>query len=131
VETIGDSMNESNRYAGNLNSIASDVQKMNDRWWQDPSTGLWKERNVGEMLMLSTSELAEAMEGHRKNLMDDKLPQYKSFDVEVVDCMIRLLDIARLFKNPIQEIYESKMEYNRTREDHTHTYRLSEHGKKY
>lgn len=131
METIGDSMNESNRYAGNLNSIASDVQKMNDRWWQDPSTGLWKERNVGEMLMLSTSELAEAMEGHRKNLMDDKLPQYKSFDVEVVDCMIRLLDIARLFKNPIQEIYESKMEYNRTREDHTHTYRLSEHGKKY
>jgi len=44
--------------------------------------------------MLTTSELAEALEGDRKNLMDDKLPQYKMFDVEIVDTFIRLFDIA-------------------------------------
>lgn len=51
------------------------------------------QRNIGELLMLCVSELSEALEGHRKNLQDDKLPQYKMFDVEIVDCFIRMFDI--------------------------------------
>ena len=45
-------------------------------------------------MMLIVSELSEAIEGCRKNLMDDKLPQYPMFDVELADAMIRLLDVA-------------------------------------
>lgn len=42
--------------------------------------------------MLIVSELAEAMEGDRKSLMDDHLPEYKAFDVELADAAIRCLD---------------------------------------
>ncbi len=41
--------------------------------------GFWdKERNIGELLMLITSELAEALEAHRKNRTA------KSFDIELM-----------------------------------------------
>ena len=47
-----------------------------------------------EAMMLVFSEVAEAMEGLRKDLDDDKLPCYKMYDVELADTMIRLLDLA-------------------------------------
>lgn len=90
-----------------------------------------KDRNIGEMLMLVTSELSEAMEGHRKNLQDDKLPQYKMFDVEIVDAFIRLFDIAGHLVPNLSEIFHAKMMYNSKREDHKIESRLSENGKKY
>lgn len=45
-------------------------------------------------MMLVLSELAEAMEGHRKGLMDDHLPDYPMLHVEMADAAIRLLDLA-------------------------------------
>lgn len=45
-------------------------------------------------MMLVISELAEAMEGDRKDLMDDHLPHRKMFEVELADAVIRLLDLA-------------------------------------
>ncbi len=45
-------------------------------------------------MMLVISELAEAMEGDRKDLMDDHLPHHQMFDVELADAAIRLLDLA-------------------------------------
>lgn len=45
----------------NLNDLAKRVFEANK------AKGFWdKERNVGELLMLTTSELGEAMEAHRK-----------------------------------------------------------------
>lgn len=119
------------KFADGLNELAKDVQECNEKWWIDIHTGEKIDRNRGELLMLAVSELSEAMEGDRKNRIDDKLPQYKQFDVEVVDCLIRLLDIARLFSAPIQEIYEAKMLFNLTRVDHKHENRLLDGGKKY
>jgi hypothetical protein len=58
-------------------------------WWSDPATGQPKDRNVGEILMLIVSEIAEAMEGHRKSLMDDKLPHRPMLEVELADACIR------------------------------------------
>lgn len=55
-----------------LNDYAREVHKANEKWWIDLETGESKQRNVGELLMLATSELAEAMEGHRKNKMVDR-----------------------------------------------------------
>jgi hypothetical protein len=40
------------------------------------------------------SELSEALEGHRKDLMDDKLPHRKMVEVELVDFLIRAFDMA-------------------------------------
>lgn len=78
----------------NLNDLAARVHTANERWWFDIKTGEPLNRNVGELLMLTVSELAEALEGHRKDLMDDKLPHRKMFEVELADAIIRLLDIA-------------------------------------
>lgn len=114
-----------------LDSLAARVHKANEKWWIDLKTGERITRNVGELLMLATSELAEALEGHRKNLMDDKLPHRKMFDVEIVDCLIRLLDDAGALIPDFGTIFEEKMTYNATREDHKVESRLKADGKKY
>ena len=45
---------------------------------------------VAEKLALIHSEISEAMEGARKNLMDDKLPHRKMIEVELADALIRI-----------------------------------------
>lgn len=77
-----------------LNVEAKRVHIANHKWWIDINTGEPLDRNVGELMMLVVSELAEALEGHRKDLQDDKLPHRKMFEVELADAVIRLLDIA-------------------------------------
>jgi NTP pyrophosphatase (non-canonical NTP hydrolase) len=77
-----------------LNKLVDEVHKENERWWLDLETSKPKERSVGEMCMLMVSEVAEAMEGARKDLMDDKLPHRKMLEVELADVVIRLLDFA-------------------------------------
>lgn len=81
--------------------------------------------------MLAVSELAEAMEGHRKNLMDDKLPHRKMFEVELVDALVRIFDMASVLVSDLGGVFVEKMEYNRTRKDHTNEARLAEGGKAY
>lgn len=61
-------------------------------WHHNIETGEPKRRNIGEMTMLAISELAEAMEGHRKRRMDDKLPHRPMLDVEIADFVIRGFD---------------------------------------
>lgn len=61
-------------------------------WYTDLATGKPKSFNYGEKLMLCVSELAEAMEGHRKSLPDDKLPHRKMIEVELADTVIRICD---------------------------------------
>ena len=103
----------------------------NDRWWRDPKTNERIERNVGELLMLMVSELAEALEGHRKDLMDDKLPHRKMFEVELADCIIRICDTAGQMGLDLGGAVAEKLEFNSTRKDHTHEARLAPGGKKY
>ncbi len=115
-----------------LNDYARECRKANDKWWRDPLTQEpLPDRNVGELLMLCVTELAEAMEGHRKGLMDDKLPHRPMFDVEIVDCMIRLFDLAGERDINLETIYAEKMAYNAKREDHTYAARLAQNGKRY
>lgn len=117
--------------ARSINQISADIHQFNRRWWTDPETGLPIQRNVGEMLMLAVSELAEAMEGHRKNLMDDHLPHRTMIEVEIADCMIRLLDMARGLKLNVGSALVEKCLYNQTRADHTLQARMQPNGKKY
>jgi len=54
-------------------------------WWDTP-------RAFDVFVCLFHSELSEAMEGDRENLMDDHLPQYEMFWVELADFTIRVMD---------------------------------------
>lgn len=77
-----------------LNDFAAECHRDNQHWWHDPATGAKLDRNMGEMLMLVVSEIAECMEGERKNLMDDHLPHRRMAEVELADAIIRIMDIA-------------------------------------
>jgi len=103
----------------------------NAGWWHNIKTGDRADRNVGELLMLIVSEIAEAMEGHRKNLMDDKLPHRKMLEVELADAIIRICDLAGALGLDLPGAITEKMEYNDNREDHKPENRLKENGKKY
>lgn len=90
-----------------------------------------KTRNTAELLMLIVSELSEALEGHRKDLMDDKLPHRKMFEVELADVLIRVFDLAGGYGLDLDGAFEEKMLVNATRKDHTIEARLAPGGKKY
>lgn len=77
-----------------LNAMAARVHAANHKWWHDLDTGKPLVRNRGELCMLMVSELSEAMEGERKNLMDDHLPHRRMAEVEMADTFIRVLDYA-------------------------------------
>jgi len=60
---------------------------------QNKELGWWdEERPFSTFVCLFHSELSEAMEGDRKGLMDDHLPEYPMFQVELADFVIRVLD---------------------------------------
>ena len=100
-------------------------------WHTNIETGELKERNKGEMLMLMVSELAEAMEGERKNLMDDKLPHRPMSEVELADTVIRICDYCGRFGYDLGGAIEEKLLYNSTRADHKIENRIKENGKKW
>lgn len=112
-----------------LNEFAAYCHQANQKWWQDPRTGQPITRNKGELLCLIHSEISEAMEGERKNLMDDKLPHRRMAEVELADALIRIFDYAAGFGYDLQGAFEEKTEYNRTRADHTHAARIMANGK--
>jgi len=115
----------------NLNDFRDECHTAAEKWWQDPATGVPLNRNKGELLMLIVSEIAEAMEGERKGLQDDKLPHRPMAEVELVDALIRIFDYAGGFGYDLQGAYEDKLAYNVKRLDHTHEHRLKDGGKKF
>lgn len=108
------------------------------------SKGFWdKERETGTLLMLCVSELSEALEADRKGKFA-KVKLYEAvdqigrpshdafsfestikdtFEDEIADTIIRLLDLCGARGIDIEKHIELKMKYNATRE------RM--HGKKY
>lgn len=136
--------------ASAINKMCKQVHKANEKWWLDLTKPIYKhqpdangnfcailiayeriERNVGEMLCLVHSEISEALEGHRKNLQDDKLPHRKQMEVELADALIRIFDLCEGLGLDLGGAYEEKMAYTATRDDHKIENRLKEGGKKY
>lgn len=85
------------------NELAVECHANNAKWWHDLETGERLDRDKDELLMLVVSEIAEAMEAERKDLMDDKLPHRPGAEVELVDAVIRLADFAGGFGYDIKE----------------------------
>lgn len=101
------------------------------------ASGWWKDGDAENPLMIATklclvhSEISEAMEGHRKGLMDDHLPDRPMVEVELADVLIRVLDLAGALKLDLGGAMSDKMLYNTNRADHKPENREKENGKTY
>jgi NTP pyrophosphatase (non-canonical NTP hydrolase) len=103
-------------------------------WWVDPKTGIDERtnpKNFDQKLLLIVSEIAESMEGNRKDLMDDKLPNRKMREVEMGDALIRLCDTAGGYDMDLAGAIVEKMAFNAVRPDHKTENRLADGGKAY
>ena len=86
---------------------------------------------VSQKLALIHSEVSEALEGDRKGLMDDHLPDLKMFDVELGDAAIRLFDLAGAKRSNLGRAFVRKLQYNQRRADHKPENREKAGGKAY
>lgn len=100
-------------------------------WYTDLKTNKRIKRNVPEMLALIHSEVSEALEGYRKNLMDTHLTNRKMIEVELADAIIRIADLAGYLKLDLGGAYVDKLKYNATRADHKVANRKKNNGKKF
>ena len=111
-------------------------------WWNDLATGqdhIQEIRTntrlgkalVAEKLCLIHSEISEGMEGHRKNLADDKLPHRSMLEVELADAVIRIADLAGALGLDLGGAIAEKLDFNAIRPDHKKEARESAGGKAY
>lgn len=96
-----------------------------DAGWHD------KPREDGTMIALIHSEISEAMEGERKDLMDDHLPHRKMAEVEMADAVIRICDYCGKKGYDLGGAILEKLKYNQNRADHKPENRNKEGGKKF
>jgi NTP pyrophosphatase (non-canonical NTP hydrolase) len=121
----------------NINKIAAEIHENNIK------KGFFEgEKNIGEMLALIHSEVSEALEADRKDRYTEVLPtsvyrwvdndKFKesfeehikdSFQDELADIFIRVLDLAAFKNVDLEGHVKAKMRYNSLRE--------YKHGKKY
>ena len=107
------------------------MSSMEAGWWSSVKSKDDLDAITPTKLCLIHSEISEAMEGHRKNLNDDKLTHRLALEVELADAVIRILDLAGAHELDIMGAVQEKMTFNATREDHKLENRAAKHGKKY
>jgi len=113
----------------NLTELSKQIHENNKLKGFDAS-----KENVGQSLMLIVSELGEAVEAHRNNRFADmvnypsaistkselfkehfKLSIKDTFEDELADSIIRLLDLCGALNIDIETHVKLKTEYNKTR----------------
>jgi len=90
-----------------------------------------KEFSFPETTALIHSELSEALEADRKNLMDDKLPHRHGIEGEWADAFIRMLAAGGKQGYNLGATVVEKNRYNMDRADHKKENRDKAGGKSY
>ncbi len=134
VASTPDAANDNNAFADQINAMVSHFHNKSKAagWWEEDDRDLTQDKYVhATKLMLCVSELSEAMEGLRKNLMDDKLPHRKMAEVELADAVIRIFDLAGVLGYDLGGAVVEKSAYNTARPDHQPGNRMIAGGKAY
>lgn len=99
--------------------------------WHTDISGNLLDKNKGEMISLIHSEISEALEGERKGLMDNHLPNRPMPEVEMADAIIRIMDYCGRWGYDVGGAIIEKLAYNAQRLDHTIEERMKDGGKKF
>lgn len=100
-------------------------------WWEGEPRPNVTVPTINTKLLLMVTEIAEATEGVRKDLMDDKLPHRKMVEVELADALIRICDLAGAMEMDLGGAVAEKLAYNANRADHKAEVRAASGGKKF
>lgn len=126
--------------ASAINRLVEDVHESNLKagWWNDQNTGedltsnsVYAPYVLATKLLLGISEIIEAVEGYRKDEMDDKLPHRPMVEVELADAVIRLFDLAGVMGLDLGGAFVEKRAFNAIRKDHKVENRVKKGGKKF
>lgn len=113
--------------------LVEECHKAAKHWWvnKDGSDIRDNPLTFSNKLCLIHSEISEAMEGDRKNKMDDHLPHRPMREVELADALIRICDLAGAYGMDLGGAVAEKMAYNAQRADHKPENRAAAGGKTY
>jgi hypothetical protein len=127
-------INNNHNVINPLRKLTNLIYSLNDHWWNNqigdnglPSNELLFPTKV----MLIVTELNEAIEAHRTDMLDDKLHDRHGMEVELADAVIRIFDLCGAYKLDLGGAVYDKLLYNTERNDHTEEERAKAHGKKY